>query len=160
MNTKSEPQSLPLAPHGVLETALYVDDLNVAEEFYSSVLGLRMHSSHNDRHLFFYCGSGMLLLFHAATTATPGPVIGGGFLPAHGATGAGHVAFRVHTSEIDNWKARLAAAEVALESEIIWPEGGHSLYFRDPAGNSLELATPQLWGFSEIEARLDGAIGS
>ena len=27
--------------------------------------------------------------------------------------------------------------------------GGYSLYFRDPAGNSLELATAALWGFAE-----------
>jgi catechol 2,3-dioxygenase-like lactoylglutathione lyase family enzyme len=91
----------------------------------------------------------MLLLFDAKVTQQPGPEIGGGVIPAHGTTGAGHIAFRMHENEIDAWKARLAAAGVAIESEIIWPEGGHSLYFRDPSGNSLELATPRLWGFPE-----------
>lgn len=141
----------PLIPHGVLETALYVDDLDVAEQFYSTVLGLRKHSSHPGRHVFFYCGRGMLLLFDPRCTiiAIAGPVSDGGMIPAHGAMGAGHVALRIRQSELDPWRSRLAAAGIALESEIIWPGRGHSLYFRDPAGNSLELATPQLWGFND-----------
>lgn len=69
--------------------------------------------------------------------------------PGTCAVGPGHVAFRIWASEIEPWRARLAAVGVALETEIVWPQGGHSLYFRDPSGNSLELATPQLWGFAE-----------
>ena len=139
-----------LIPHGVLETALCVDDLTAAERFYSTILGLRKHSEQPGRHVFYYCGPGMLLLFLSGATATdsPGPVIGGGTIPPHGTTGHGHVAFRVDDSEIEPWRARLKAANVALESEIIWPDGGHSLYFRDPSGNSLEFATPRLWGFA------------
>lgn len=138
-----------LTPRGVLETALYVDDLDVAEKFYSSLLGLRKHSQATERHLFYYCGSGMLLLFQRHATLAAVPVAGGAIIPAHGTTGAGHMAFRIHGDEIDAWRIRLAAANVPLESEIEWPEGGHSLYFRDPAGNSLELATPRLWGLPE-----------
>jgi catechol 2,3-dioxygenase-like lactoylglutathione lyase family enzyme len=26
-----------------------------------------------------------------------------------------------------------------------WPRGGRSVYFRDPDGHSVELATPGLW---------------
>lgn len=143
----------PLTPHGVLETALYVDDLEAAETFYSKLLGLPKHSAQAGRHVFFYCGSGMLLLFQVGATvhAVPGPVSGGGIIPAHGATGRGHVAFRIHESEMEGWRSRLRAADVPLESEIHWPQGGHSLYFRDPSGNSLELATPQLWGLPELE---------
>lgn len=92
----------------------------------------------------------MLLLFQRDATRTAVPM-GDGIIPAHGTTGAGHMAFRIHADEIEAWRARLAAANVPLESEIEWPQGGHSLYFRDPAGNSLELATPQLWGFPEIQ---------
>ena len=43
----------------------------------------------------------------------------------------------------------LAKHGVSIEKTIDWPDGGRSLYFRDPAGNSLELATPQIWGLSE-----------
>lgn len=148
-----EPQAAPiLTPSGVLETALYVDDLDVAERFYISVLGLQKHSDHPGRHAFFYCGSGMLLLFRSDITRTPAPVPvpGEGFIPAHGAVGPGHVAFRIRDSEIELWRHRLATAGVTLESEIRWPDRGHSLYFRDPAGNSLELATPKLWGLPDV----------
>ena len=146
------PTDAKLTPSGVLETALYVDDLDIAERFYISLLGLRKHSDHPGRHAFFYCGDGMLLLFRAGvtTTASPGPVSGEGFIPAHGAVGTGHVAFRIRDSEIEPWRHRLSAAGVPLESEIRWPDGGHSLYFRDPAGNSLELATPKLWGLPDV----------
>ena len=43
----------------------------------------------------------------------------------------------------------LAEQRVAIEREVDWPGGGFSLYFRDPAGNSLELATPRLWFHDE-----------
>ena len=33
----------------------------------------------------------------------------------------------------------------AVESRIGWLRGGTSLYFRDPDGHSLEVATPGLW---------------
>jgi hypothetical protein len=35
---------------------------------------------------------------------------------------------------------------VEIEREVDWDEGGTSLYVRDPAGNSVELAPPTIWG--------------
>lgn len=137
-----------LVPHGVLETALYVNDLAVAETFYASVLGLEKHSDQSNRHVFFRCGQGVLLLFNAEETVSPGD-IDGQLIPAHGTTGAGHAALKIYESEIDQWRQRLLGAGVSIESEVTWPLGGHSIYFRDPAGNSLELATPKLWGLNE-----------
>jgi len=32
-----------------------------------------------------------------------------------------------------------------VEKEINWEDGGTSIYFRDPAGNSVELAPATLW---------------
>ena len=60
------------------------------------------------------------------------------------------MAFRVNDAELAGWRDRLQAANVAIETEIRWPAGGRSLYFRDPAGNSIELATPRVWGFAEV----------
>jgi catechol 2,3-dioxygenase-like lactoylglutathione lyase family enzyme len=34
---------------------------------------------------------------------------------------------------------------VSIEGEMEWPRGGTSLYFRDPDGHLVELATPGLW---------------
>ena len=36
-----------------------------------------------------------------------------------------------------------------IEKTIAWPQGGHSVYFRDPAGNSLEVASPLIWHIDE-----------
>jgi hypothetical protein len=32
-----------------------------------------------------------------------------------------------------------------VESKVVWPLGGHSLYFRDPDNHVVELATPGIW---------------
>jgi catechol 2,3-dioxygenase-like lactoylglutathione lyase family enzyme len=59
------------------------------------------------------------------------------------------VAFGVRESELPAWETWLGEHGVAIEQTIDWPDGGRSLYFRDPAGNSLELATPRIWGLDE-----------
>jgi catechol 2,3-dioxygenase-like lactoylglutathione lyase family enzyme len=124
----------------VLETCLYVNDLGVAEEFYSQILGITPFSRVANRHIFFRCGQGMLLLFNPEQTAQAV-----GDVPTHGAHGPGHVAFAVSLDQIPAWRTHLGQKGIAIEAEITWPSGGQSLYFRDPAGNSLELATPQVW---------------
>ncbi len=129
----------------VLETCLYVDDPSAAEEFYARVLGLEIHSRVAGRHVFFCCGEGMLLLFNPAATERSG-----GEVPVHGARGPGHIAFAITDRQVSGWREHLAQSGVPIEAEISWPGGGRSLYFRDPAGNSLELATPQTWGSKSI----------
>lgn len=129
----------------VLETILYVDDLDAAERFYGRVLGLELDSKKRDLFVFFKCGDGMLLLFEPQAAST------GRNVPAHGAHGPGHACFAVSERDLDGWRARLEAAGVAIEQEMDWPRGGRSFYFRDPAGNSLELATPRIWGLPEVE---------
>jgi catechol 2,3-dioxygenase-like lactoylglutathione lyase family enzyme len=124
----------------VLETCLYVDDLAAAEEFYSRVLGLVPFSQLEGRHLFFRCGETVFLIFDPAETQkTTGTV------PPHGAKGPGHVAFTMEDSEISAWREHLRKNSVPIETEITWPSGGYSIYFRDPAGNSVELATRKTW---------------
>ena len=136
----------------VLETCLYATDLQAAERFYTDVLGLDRFSSAPGRHVFFRCGDGMFLVFNPERTSTDVSLVGGSPVPTHGATGAGHVAFAVPDAEIPAWRARLEAAGVAIESQVAWPRGGRSLYVRDPAGNCVELASPKLWGFPDVDA--------
>ena len=128
----------------ILETCLYVDDLEAAERFYTDVMGLRLHAKEDGRHVFFRGGDAMFLVFDPKTTATFNPNFPK--MGPLGAVGAEHVAFRCEEAELENWRSHLAAYNVAIESEITWPNGGFSIYFRDPGGNSLELATPALWG--------------
>lgn len=128
----------------VLETSLYVDDLDAAEAFYTRVLGLEAFAREHGRHVFFRCGHGVFLLFNPAKTLESGDDV-----PPHGATGPGHVAFAIARADLPAWRERLRQHGVPVEKEITWPNGGRSLYFRDPAGNSVELATPGVWGLPE-----------
>jgi catechol 2,3-dioxygenase-like lactoylglutathione lyase family enzyme len=125
----------------LVETSAYVDDLDRAEQFYHDVLELEVIGREAGRHVFFRVGNAdVLLLFNPVETAQ------GHTLPAHGAHGPGHFAFGIAAAALDGWRRRLQDHGVAIEREIAWPQGAHSLYFRDPAGNSVELITPGLWG--------------
>ncbi|MBI3850173.1 MAG: VOC family protein [Verrucomicrobia bacterium] len=130
----------------ILETCLYVGDLDAAEKFYSTVLGLEVTARLAGRHVFFRCGRRVFLIFNPAKTRE----LGTG-LPPHGADGPGHAAFAVTEDELPTWRSHLERNGVAIEREINWPNGGRSIYFRDPAGNSLELASPRIWGIDESE---------
>ncbi len=139
---------LPEKLKHVLESCLCASDLDAAERFYADVLGLALYSKQPGRHVFFRCGERMVLLFNPAESSKPG-THGGLDVPLHGTTGAGHLCFAVHEASLSGWQAHLACHGVAIEKIIDWPGGGRSFYFRDPAGNSLELATPRIWGIGE-----------
>lgn len=131
----------------ILETCLYARDLVAAEKFYTEVLGLELHARDPGRHVFLRCGSQMFLIFAPEATARPGRKV-----PAHGARGPGHVAFAIPGSDLAAWRRHLAECGVAIEEAADWAAGrGQSIYFRDPAGNSVELITPSSWGFDEAE---------
>ncbi len=123
----------------IIETAIYVDDLEAAEAFYRGVLGLEVLGREAGRHVFFRVGDGVLLAFDSEAT------LKGGVLPPHGAVGPGHFALGVRAKHLDGWRLRLEAQGIVVEKEMTWPRGSRSLYFRDPAGNSVELVTPGLW---------------
>lgn len=129
----------------ILETALYADDLETAERFYHDVLGLEVIVRVPDRHVFFRLGDSVLLVFRPAATLVP-PAGGALPVPPHGAEGPGHACFRASAAELDPWARHLAAHGVEIEARVDWPQGGRSIYFRDPAGNSLEFAEPRIWG--------------
>lgn len=135
-----------MTPAAILEAALYVDDLDVAEAFYGKTLGLTRISAVDGRHVFFRCGSAVVLLFNAEATEVPPAQDARLPVPPHGARGPGHLCFAASGAEIERWKARLQTAGVEIEADFEWPQGGRSIYFRDPAGNSLEFAEPKIWG--------------
>lgn len=134
-----------MSPDRILETALYAPDLDAAERFYGGVLGLERIRREGDRHVFYRCGAGVLLVFNPAETMRP-PAPGKLPVPPHGMSGEGHVCFAAGGSALEDWRRRLQAAGVAVESEVDWPQGGRSIYVRDPAGNSVEFAEPRIWG--------------
>ena len=124
----------------LVEAGIYADDLDQAEAFYGDCLGLEVLTREPGRHLFLKVGNSVLLIFRPEAT------LKGGFLPPHGTEGPGHFALGIPTESLDEWKKHLANHGVEIEKEVEWPRGGKSLYFRDPAGNSVEMVTRGLWG--------------
>jgi catechol 2,3-dioxygenase-like lactoylglutathione lyase family enzyme len=137
--------TLPPAPlNALIETALYVGDLDVSKSFYVDVLGCYI-MSHSERLLALSVADRSVLLLFDRNAGSAPVKTQGGTVPAHGASGAQHVGFAIPPDSLEAWRARLAAADVAIESEVSWERGGHSLYLRDPDGHSIELLTPGLW---------------
>lgn len=123
---------------------LYANDLAATARFYETVLGLVPMTG--DARLVSYAvaPAQVLLLFQRGITAQA-VELPGGTIPGHDGDGRQHVAFAIAADALAAWEARLQAADVAIEGRMDWPQGGHSLYFRDPDGHLLELATPGLW---------------
>ncbi|CAN5648579.1 VOC family protein [soil metagenome] len=124
----------------ILETSLHATDLEAAESFYTKLLGCEPQQKMVGRFVFYKLEAAMFLLFNPA--ATSGDNHG---IPPHGTRGAGHLCFRIGENEVEAWKARLGELGIPLEAEHIWSNGTVSLYFRDPEGNSLELAPWKIW---------------
>lgn len=128
----------------VLETALYSDDLPGCSAFYERLLG-RPPLLRSERLVALDAGQGtVLLLFRRGHTADPQRTPGG-VVPGHDASGPAHLAFAVDADRLAEWERELASWGVPVESRVTWAGGGRSLYFRDPEGRSVELATPGTW---------------
>jgi len=130
--------------NAVLESALYVDDLSRARTFYEASLGLPLLFANQRMCAFDIGGRSVLLLFQrgGSTEDMPTP---GGTIPGHDGQGPLHVGFAVAADELATWEALLEERKIPVESRVTWSRGGTSLYFRDPDGHLLELATPGLW---------------
>lgn len=128
----------------VAEAVLYVKELARAREFYTSVLGLPVSADFGDACFLQTGPNSTLILFELAKLEQRESVI-----PAHGARGRGHVALAIPPEAMDGWRERLRQHGVEIEHEQDWPQGTHSIYFRDPDENSLELIDgrhyPRVW---------------
>ena len=125
-------------PRRIIETSLYVKDLDRAGKFYTEVLGLEVVTKKERRHLFLKAGKSMLLLFQPETTSSEQDT-------PHGAKGEIHFALEIERGDLERWKQTLLEQQVPIESEVTWPNSAKSIYFRDPDRNSVELVTPGLW---------------
>ncbi|HKW56173.1 MAG TPA: VOC family protein [Candidatus Acidoferrum sp.] len=129
----------------IIETALYVDNMDRASKFYEEIFGLRRIGGDEDRlRAYSVADRDVLLLFKRGASAqsiqTPiGPI------PPHDGAGQNHFAFAIPAAELTAWEQHLAMHGIPIESRIHWPLGGTSIYFRDPDGNLAELATPGMW---------------
>jgi len=132
----------------ITETCLYADDLEKAEQFYSELMGFELVMKEKERHIFYKCENSMLLIFNPHHTSNEQTEVNGKPVPLHGARGPGHIAFSVKSDDYIDWKTKLRNQNIEIESEIDWPGNARSFYFRDPAGNSLEIITGDIWKLS------------
>jgi catechol-2,3-dioxygenase len=77
----------------VLETALYVADLERAASFYGEILGLTCLHEDDRMRAYDVGGNGVLLLFPEGQSLQPIETPGGS-IPPHDGSGPVHVAFR------------------------------------------------------------------
>ena len=129
---------------GILETAIHTENMARSRAFYEGVLQLT--PIYNDDRLSAYAvgGRDVLLVFRKGASGQT-VTLPSGTIPGHGSDGALHLAFAITKDELDGWEAHLASHGIAIEGRNDWERGGHSIYFRDPDGHLLELATPGLW---------------
>jgi catechol 2,3-dioxygenase-like lactoylglutathione lyase family enzyme len=134
----------------LLETALHVDDVDRSTHFYQQTFGLTpFGGATTEAGVRFFqpleIPGGQVLLLFLRGSCTKTAVHPGGTIPPHNSEGQIHLAFAISTDELAAWRDRLATLEIPIEGEMTWPRGGTSLYFRDPDGHLLELATPGIW---------------
>ena len=134
----------------ILETCLYVDDLDRARSFYTDLFELPVIIRDDRFCALAVSRDDVLLLFRRGASAQA-LQIPWGVMPAHDSRGPAHFAFGIESDDVEPWRERLAQFGVAIESEVHWPLGGTSFYFRDPDGHAVELATPGIWDFSVLD---------
>ncbi len=122
----------------IVETSIYVQDLQRSETFYMDVLGLEFVSRQPGRHVFLKAGKSMLLIFNPQATLTMTSL-------AHGTSGVNHFALEIDPADYEQWKTTLSRHRVPIEKEVTWPTGSHSIYFRDPDSHNVELITKGNW---------------
>jgi catechol 2,3-dioxygenase-like lactoylglutathione lyase family enzyme len=130
--------------NGILETALYTDDMARARAFYEGVLSLKPIFTDNRLCAYGVAERDVLLVFRRGS-ARETTMMPGGVIPGHDGSGPLHVAFAIARDDLESWEQQLISRGVAIEGHTDWKRGGRSIYFRDPDGHLLELATPGLW---------------
>ena len=129
---------------GILVTCVHVGDLEAAIAFYQRLFGFEIMARDDRFCAFNVAPRDVLLLFKRGASTKPMPVPGG-IIPPHDGQGRMHIAFAIAAQDLAGWESRLISQEIAVESTVHWPEGGTSLYFRDPDQHLVELATPGIW---------------
>ncbi len=135
----------------ILETILYGEDIAAMRRFYEGVVGLKVRRELEGQFVFFHCGEAMLLVFNPLLSVVKPKSFTSA--PPHGAKGSGHVCFAASAEELEEWRQHLARHGIGIEADFEWPDGGHSIYCRDPAGNSVEFAEPKIWGLPQRSLR-------
>lgn len=125
----------------IVETCIYYSDLQSMKNFYVDILGLQLVQEEDGKFIFLQAGKSMLLVFNPDRTSKSNDN-----LPTHGAAtppASVHFAMEIESNDYLRWKDLLAKNKIKME-EVGW-KSAKSIYFRDPAGNLVELITPGEW---------------
>jgi catechol 2,3-dioxygenase-like lactoylglutathione lyase family enzyme len=117
----------------IKETCLYVNDLEVAFNFYHTILGLPVINYTPGKHLFLKAGECVLLIFNPEDSKLKTSP------PAHYGGGNQHAAFEVREESYERAKADIESKQIRILEEVTWKSGKKSFYFNDPEGNVLEI---------------------
>lgn len=130
----------------ILETAIYIDDIDAAEKFYTEVFGLETFTKLEGKLVFLRCGQSMLLVFNPKESSRHNA---NNPIPRHGTIGAGHFCFSAkNAEEVGKWRDHFVSLGIEIERYHIWEgSGAHSVYIRDPGNNSVEVGEQKIWGF-------------
>jgi catechol 2,3-dioxygenase-like lactoylglutathione lyase family enzyme len=154
-NEKNDSRSEAIPKIGsVLETALYVADLDRSVAFYKRVLGFTLAPGHSDRLCTLNITPSQVLLLFRKRGSLEATVTAYGTIPPTDGDGSLHVTFFIPGSQFIIWQDHLRRVEVEIESVVNWPAGGRSIYFRDPDNHALELKTSR-WGGRELESEYE-----
>ena len=134
----------PFVPRGINHVTIKVRDLNKSRHFYERLFVFPVMESDTRFCAYNVAPGAVFLLFERGKTLEP-VRLPFGVIPPHDASGHMHMAFAIPQDQLAAWRERLSNFQIPIESEVKWPRGGTSVYFRDPDGHLLELATPGLW---------------
>ena len=137
-------KAAPPAIRGILETSLYVENLDRSCKFYQKLFDMEILYSNEKCRALNVAGNQVLLLFKKGESLTPITTPGGVIPPSEGG-GHLHLAFAIAEQDIERWIYKLDDAGVKIESKVDWKQGGQSLYFRDPDEHLIELISPGCW---------------
>ena len=123
------------------------------KDFYTSILGLEFVSEEQDRSVFLKAGQSMLLIFNPNKTLVSNENSATIQFPTHGAftpPSIVHFALEIDEHDYDTAKYVLNEKNIKIEKEAAWEKGTNSNYFRDPAGNLVEIITPGAWPVDNV----------
>ncbi|HSJ67150.1 MAG TPA: VOC family protein [Anditalea sp.] len=123
----------------IKETCIYINDLDLAEKFYHGILELPIISKVEKRHIFFRCGTSVLLCFNPEETKYEQN------LPPHYAVGKQHIAFEVKQEDYGNTLKKFKDHGIVITHVQKWKDDKESFYFEDPFGHVLEIIQDGIW---------------
>ena len=129
---------------GLLETALYVDDVKRSVDFYQRIFEFETLFISERGAALGVAGAQVLLLFKKGGSLEP-IVNDAGTIPPHDGSGQLHMAFSIPAAALGAWEDRLEANGVEIKARYHWPLGGQRIYFDDIDGHLIELVTPRCW---------------